>query len=113
MRLGRIGHRTSAFPFQKALELDPPETESGIAVVDVGGGRGQALEGIRQEYPGIKGRMVLLDLPGVITDAKNNGLPQYIETVPGSFFDPLPACPPHLGPAKGQRTPREHQEVYG
>ena len=24
MRLGRIGHRTSAFPFQKALELDPP-----------------------------------------------------------------------------------------
>ncbi|GAM33811.1 O-methyltransferase [Talaromyces pinophilus] len=90
MRLGRIGHRTSAFPFQKALELDPPAAEGGIAVVDVGGGRGQALEGIRQDYPDIKGRMILLDLPGVITDAKNNGLPQYIETAPGSFFDPLP-----------------------
>lgn len=90
MRLGRIGHRTSAFPFQKALELDPPAAEGGIAVVDVGGGRGQALEGIRQDYPDIKGRMILLDLPGVITDAKNNGLPRYIETAPGSFFDPLP-----------------------
>lgn len=142
MRLGRIGHRTSAFPFQKALELDPPAADGGIAVVDVGGGRGQALEGIRQDYPDIKGRMILLDLPGVITDAKNNGLPQYIETAPGSFFDPLPqgesiyylqlmlycsvltfnnrstsiplpSCPPHLGPTKGQRPPRKHQEVHG
>lgn len=142
MRLGRIGHRTSAFPFQKALELDPPAGNGGIAVVDVGGGRGQALEGIRQDYPDIKGRMILLDLPGVITDAKNNGLPQYIETAPGSFFDPLPEGksthrvrlmlyypiltfsgrstaiplsprPPHLGPTKGQGAPRKHQEIHG
>lgn len=90
MRAGKIGHRTSAFPFQKALELDPP-AEGGIAVVDIGGGRGQALEGIRQDYPDIKGRMILLDLPGVIADAESQGLPSYIEIAPGSFFEPIPA----------------------
>lgn len=90
MRTGKIGHRTSAFPFDRALELDPCGKD-GIAIVDVGGGRGQALEGIHQDYPELKGRLVLQDLPSVIDDAKANGLPSYIETTPGTFFEPLAA----------------------
>lgn len=89
MRAGKIGHKTSAFPFDQVLEKNPVG-ENGIAVVDVGGGRGQALEGIKQDYPDIKGRLVLLDLPGVIEDGKAAGLPSFIETSPGSFFEPLP-----------------------
>ncbi|KAK9784077.1 putative O-methyltransferase [Seiridium cardinale] len=90
MRTGKIGHRTSAFPFDRALQLDPCG-QGGIAIVDVGGGRGQALEGIHQDYPDLVGRLVLQDLPEVIEDAKANGLPDYIETTPGTFFDPLAA----------------------
>ena len=90
MRAGKIGHRTSAFPYGEALERDPCE-DNGIAVVDVGGGRGQALEAIRGDWPQMRGRLVLQDLPGVIADAEGQGLPPFIETSPGSFLEPLTA----------------------
>ena len=103
MRTGKIGHRTTAFPFDRALQLDPCGND-GIAVVDVGGGRGQALEGIHQDYPDLQGRLVLLDLPSVIDDAKANGLPSYIESTPGSFFEPLAAKGWPLHRLRGMHT---------
>lgn len=86
MRIGKIGRRISAFPFGRALELNPCG-EGGIAIVDVGGGRGQSLEAIREDWPQIEGRWILQDLPDVVADAVQNGLPSWIEPQPGTFFD--------------------------
>lgn len=55
---------------------------------DVGGGRGQSLEAIKHDYPHLKGRLILQDLPDVIEDAKTNGLASFIEPRVGSFFEP-------------------------
>ncbi|KAA8648089.1 uncharacterized protein ATNIH1004_003972 [Aspergillus tanneri] len=89
MRLGKIGCLTSAFPFGVALACDPC-AENGVAIVDVGGGRGQSLEAIRKDWPEIKGRFVLQDLPDVIQDTKTKGIPAGIEPMPSSFFNEQP-----------------------
>lgn len=79
------GRASGAFPFGPALK-DFLETD--IAVVDVGGGRGQALEAIYRDWPHIEGRLILQDLPHVIDDGKDNGLPNWMETSKASFFKP-------------------------
>jgi hypothetical protein len=89
MRVGKIGLKISAFPFGESLARNPC-ADSDVAIVDVGGGRGQSLEAIREDWPGLRGRLVLEDLPGVIADAKSKGLPDWMETIPGSFFGPQP-----------------------
>ena len=86
MRIGKIGRKASVFPFGDVLERDPVE-EKGVAIVDVGGGRGQALETVREEWPSIKGRMILQDLPNVIEDAVSKGVPDFIETISMSLFE--------------------------
>jgi hypothetical protein len=79
------GRASGTFPFEPALK-DYQETD--IAVVDVGGGRGQALEAIYCDWPHIKGRFILHDLQRVIDDGNDNGLPDWMETSKASFFMP-------------------------
>lgn len=79
------GKANSVFPFGEALKGC---VETDIAIVDVGGGRGQALEAIKQEWPQIKGRLVLQDLAHVIDDGEEKGLPSWMETSRASFFEP-------------------------
>lgn len=81
------GRRSGAFLFGEVLGKDPC-AEDEVAIVDVGGGRGQALETIKADYPELQGRMVLQDLADVIDDAKASGLPPFIEAQTGSFFGP-------------------------
>ena len=81
----------SAGPYPFGQELDQEEvSDSSVLVVDVGGGRGQALEAIKSAFPNLKGRMVLQDMHDVIGDAKATGLPDYIETLACSFFEQQP-----------------------
>ena len=83
------GRSVGSFPFDK--ELNPEEIrDSYVVVVDVGGGRGQALEAIHEVFPSLRGRMVLQDVPEVIEDAKASGLPSFIEPMAASFFEPQP-----------------------
>ena len=85
------GATTSAgsYPFDKELAKHDLGDDD-VAIVDVGGGRGQALEAIRQTFPGLKGRMVLQDVREVIEDARAKGLPSFIEPMVSSFFEPQP-----------------------
>lgn len=77
-------------PFSEELAARENEREKERSVVDVGGGRDQALEQIRIDHSEPAGRFVLLDLASVIDDAVSAGLPSWMEPVAGSFFDPLP-----------------------
>ena len=58
-----------------------------VAIVDVGGGRGQVLIAIKELFPDLKGRMVLQDMREVIDDAVVSGLPDWIEPMAASFFE--------------------------
>src|SRR4051794_9452996 len=53
-------------------------------IVDVGGGHGALLAGIRARHPGVRG--VLFDQPAVVAGAQADGL----EIVGGSFFEAVP-----------------------
>ena len=83
------GRSAGSYPFDK--ELNPEEIrDTYVVIVDVGGGRGQALKAIHEVYPSLKGRMVLQDVPEVIKDAKASGLPSYVEPMAASFFEAQP-----------------------
>ncbi|KAJ8117401.1 hypothetical protein OPT61_g1400 [Boeremia exigua] len=79
------GRASGAFPFGVAL-ADCGEKD--VAVVDIGGGRGQALEAIKKDWKGVRGRLVLQDLPHVVKDGAQKGLPAWMETSCASFFEP-------------------------
>lgn len=79
----------SSYPFEAELNRAPVK-EQEVVLVDVGGGRGHALERVKQRFPTLKGRLVLQDQKAVIEDALNGGLSSEIEAQPASFFEPNP-----------------------
>ena len=87
--VGGAARSAYLYPFDEELEREEVKGTD-VAVVDVGGGRGQALQAIKAAYPRLKGRMVLQDMSDVIEDAKAGGLPSFIEPMAASFFEPQP-----------------------
>ena len=77
------------YPFAQELNAEPLAADE-IVLVDVGGGYGQALERIKQDFPNLKGRLCLQDQQHVIQDARAKGLSIDIETQAMSFFQPNP-----------------------
>ncbi|KAB8068436.1 O-methyltransferase-domain-containing protein [Aspergillus leporis] len=79
----------SSYPFEAELNATLVDGEE-VVLVDVGGGRGHALERIKQRFPGLRGRFVLQDQKAVIDDAIAGGLSSEIEAQAASFFEPNP-----------------------
>ena len=90
--LATIGDaRNSVGPFSFDKNLGGEDVSAlDIMIVDVGGGRGQALKAIMETFPKLKGRMILQDVPDVIEDAKADDLPSSIEPMAASFFERQP-----------------------
>ena len=89
--LATVGAASSAGPYPFDEELRNEQVgEKDVLVVDVGGGRGQALEVIKASCPVLRGRMVLQDVKDVIEDAIAYGLPGFVEPMAASFFEPQP-----------------------
>ena len=74
-----------AYPFAEALT---DLTLSDIAIVDVGGGQGQWLQSLSSELSHMKGRMILQDLPGTISDLRSRGKEMPFEAMAHDFFTP-------------------------
>ncbi|KAK7550380.1 O-methyltransferase-domain-containing protein [Phyllosticta citricarpa] len=77
------------FPFEWIAQNAHLVAADAPLVVDVGGGRGQALQEIMEEYPQIPAkRLVLQDLPPVLEDGKalDNEALKDIQRVPIDFF---------------------------
>ena len=87
--VGGVTRSAGPYPFDEELQNEGL-TDTDVTVVDVGGGRGQALEVIKAVFPTLKGRMVLQDLRDVIEDAKAGGLAGFIEPMVASFFERQP-----------------------
>jgi hypothetical protein len=58
MRSSAIVGAAGVPPFPFATELNY-QSEDEVLIVDVGGGKGQALESIRKAFPDLKGRMIV------------------------------------------------------
>jgi hypothetical protein len=75
------------YPFESELG-HLVESDDTVILVDVGGGKGQASNMIRQGCPGLKGRFILQDRPEVIADITEQ-LPG-IEKMAHDFFTEQP-----------------------
>ena len=67
--------------------LFPPHYRSDILVVDVGGGRGEALEDLRAHRPDLEGSMIFQDLPEVFEGRED--IPG-VKAMAHDFFTPQP-----------------------
>ncbi|RMZ66114.1 O-methyltransferase B [Pyrenophora seminiperda CCB06] len=86
---------TGMFPFRSMLGQVNAERERTF-VVDVGGGRGNALVAIMDECGGdVAGRMVLQDL-GDVLEGKSPVRIEGVQTMPHNFFDPQPVKNAHV-----------------
>ncbi|ROW00572.1 hypothetical protein VSDG_03374 [Cytospora chrysosperma] len=84
----------TAFPFGEELEkLDIKEDE--VAIVDIAGGQGHIMMDVRERYPGLKGRIIVQDLPAVL-DTVPGGPPKSIEFMPYNLFTPQPVRNAHV-----------------
>ncbi|KAF2133644.1 S-adenosyl-L-methionine-dependent methyltransferase, partial [Dothidotthia symphoricarpi CBS 119687] len=79
----------SSYPFEAELNRSKL-AEGDVVLVDVGGGRGHALERIKQRFPEMQGQFVLQDQEAVIKDAVSGGLSSEIIAQVASFFEPNP-----------------------
>jgi hypothetical protein len=69
------------------IKTDP----DAVTLVDVGGGRGQAIKSIKQAYSGIPGRFILQDVPATIEKLDESELKtEGFEAMPHNFFNPQP-----------------------
>lgn len=79
------GGFASMYPFSD--ELDQDVAPEDVVIVDVGGGRGQALEDVRTHALNLKGRIVLEDRAETL---KDNVCGVDVECLAYNFFEPQP-----------------------
>lgn len=79
------GGFASMYPFAEELGQDVAPED--VVIVDVGGGRGQALKEVRTHAPNLKGRMVSEDRAATL---KDNICGVDVECLPYNFFEPQP-----------------------
>jgi hypothetical protein len=78
------------YPVQERLVKGSKQDDNdddAVFLVDVGGGRGHDLEGLKQAHPNIKGRLILQDRPEVVSLA---GLSPGLEKMVHDFNTPQP-----------------------
>ena len=87
------------YPVRKQLIDGAGIGDQDVLLVDIGGSFGHDLADFRRKWPNVPGRLVLQDLPEVVSSA--NGLHPSIEVMSHDFFTAQPikggVCP-HLPP---------------
>ena len=73
------------YPVQKRLIEGSKQDDDAVFLVDVAGGRGHDLEGLKQAHPSIKGKMILQDRSEVVSMAE---LSTGLEKMPHDFNTP-------------------------
>ena len=83
---GRL-HWLEWFPVEEEVVRGLERDEKAVTMVDVGGGLGQELLGLKKKYPELPGRLVLQDLAETI-----KGVPEttVFEPTAHDFFTPQP-----------------------
>lgn len=76
------------FPFREHIMHGFQPTDDAVLIVDIGGGMGQVLEAILDEYPGLEGRCILQDLQETIKQIQSPR--RNMELMVHDFFTPQP-----------------------
>ena len=76
------------FPFKEELYRGFDYRGDAVLMVDVGGGLGHELLGLRKRYPDLKGRLILQDLPETIRGVEDPD--KVFEPMVHDFFTPQP-----------------------
>lgn len=87
MTVSRAGRGDDWFEFYPVEEKLSVQSSEEILLVDIGGGVGHDLIALKDRFPNLRGKLVLEDLPATVAGAS---LPDGIEAVGHSFFDPQP-----------------------
>ncbi|KAJ5185532.1 Winged helix-turn-helix transcription repressor DNA-binding, partial [Penicillium cf. griseofulvum] len=83
-----LAHWAEWFPVQDRLIDEAMCDGSTPFLVDIGGGRGQDLKGLKLRYPQLPGPLVLEEMPWVIDETQD--LDSDIQKVKHDFFSPQP-----------------------
>ena len=76
------------FPFKKAICEGFKNEEGAVLLVDVGGGRGQILEALKNTFPDQPGLLIVQDLPQTVEN--NSHSSSQIQSMGYDFFTPQP-----------------------
>ena len=76
-----------AYPVRERLG---EASEGEVLVVDIGGGMGHDLVGFRERHPGVKGRLVLQELPYMIERVEGQGGIEGVELMGHDFYGEQP-----------------------
>ena len=79
-----------AYPLEERVIADFREDADAALLVDVGGGRGHVLKGIKARCDTKSGRLVLQDVPKTVAEEAGTLTKQGIESMAYDFFTPQP-----------------------
>lgn len=88
MTLARQNEKSKWFDYFPVEDKLRVKSASDITVIDIGGGVGHDLIALKAAHPKLEGKLILEDLPIVISSVKD--LPSGIETVAHDMFTPQP-----------------------
>ncbi|TVY64363.1 O-methyltransferase lepI, partial [Lachnellula suecica] len=80
-------YTSTSFPVLSKLPVSDP---SSICIVDIGGGVGHVLRGLKAAFPQLRGKMIVQDLPSVISSIEPGSLPDGISAMGCDFFAAQP-----------------------
>ena len=76
-----------AYPFEELVDPNYPPDKP--LIVDIGGGKGQALVAVKKALPDLQGRLICQDRPDVLGSISQSDR-AYIKTMVHDFFTPQP-----------------------
>ncbi|KAF7872436.1 hypothetical protein EAF04_003357 [Stromatinia cepivora] len=90
MTIPRNIGRTAWYKYFPVAEKLVAESPIDPLIVDIGGGIGHDLIRFKEANPEIQGRLIVQDIPVVISSMAPGSLPEGIEAQPHDFFNPQP-----------------------
>ncbi|KAF7944576.1 uncharacterized protein EAE97_005209 [Botrytis byssoidea] len=90
MTIPRTIGRTAWYEYFPVAEKLKVESPTDPLIVDIGGGIGHDLVRFREAHPRLQGKLIVEDIPVVVSGIAPGSLPDGIEAQPYDFFKPQP-----------------------
>ncbi|TGO08268.1 hypothetical protein BTUL_0217g00120 [Botrytis tulipae] len=90
MTIPRTIGRTAWYEYFPVVEKLKVESPADPLIVDIGGGIGHDLVRFKEAHPRLQGKLIVQDIPVVVSGIAPGSLPDGIEAQPYDFFKPQP-----------------------
>ncbi|KAF7900546.1 uncharacterized protein EAF01_007848 [Botrytis porri] len=92
MTIPRTTGRAAWYEYFPVAEKLKVETPSDRLIVDIGGGIGHDSVRFKEVHPKLQGKLIIEDIPVVVSSVAQGSLPDGIEAQSYDFFKPQPIC---------------------